>query len=166
MHAILSLDAALFHCINTGMGNPVFDALLPLFREKWLWAPLYLFLATFFLLNYGRKGWIIILTMVLAVGLADFTSSAPGNGRAGADILRERIQFYLLTCRQSFCCGHFYYRHNGRQAAMDSSCRIDLGRSDRFFTGVRWRTLSIGRIRRRLAGGCYRLVGNKNAVVI
>ena len=76
MHAILSLDAALFHCINTGMGNPVFDALLPLFREKWLWAPLYLFLATFFLLNYGRKGWIIILTMVLAVGLADFTSSA------------------------------------------------------------------------------------------
>ncbi len=76
MHAILSLDAALFHFINTGMSNPVFDALLPLCREKWLWTPLYLFLATFFLLNYDRKGWIIILTMVLAIGLADFTSSA------------------------------------------------------------------------------------------
>ena len=75
MHLILSWDAAFFHFINTGLSNPVFDALLPFCREKWFWAPVYLFLGAFFLLNFGGKGWIFIVTMVLAVGLADFTSS-------------------------------------------------------------------------------------------
>ena len=76
MHILLSWDATLFHFINTGLSNPVFDALLPFCREKWLWAPVYLFLGAFFLVNFGKKGWIYILTMVLAVGLADFTSSS------------------------------------------------------------------------------------------
>ncbi|MCA0238242.1 MAG: phosphatase PAP2 family protein [Bacteroidetes bacterium] len=75
MHALLSADAALFHFINSTLGNPVFDVLLPLFRERLLWAPLYVFLAAFFVLNYGKKGWMVVLIACLAVGLADFTSS-------------------------------------------------------------------------------------------
>jgi hypothetical protein len=67
-------DAAVFQCINSDLGNPVFDVLLPLFREKWFWAPLYLFLGAFVWSNYGKKGWILVLGMVLSVGLADMTS--------------------------------------------------------------------------------------------
>lgn len=76
MHILLSWDATLFHFINTGLSNPVFDAILPFCREKWLWAPVYLFLGAFLGLNFGGKGWIFILTMVVAVGFADFTSSS------------------------------------------------------------------------------------------
>ncbi|HNE29980.1 MAG TPA: phosphatase PAP2 family protein [Saprospiraceae bacterium] len=72
---ILSIDRTLFHLINTGLGNPVFDALLPWCREKWIWAPFYVFIAAFSWMNYGKKGWVIVLGMVLAAGLADFTSS-------------------------------------------------------------------------------------------
>ena len=69
-------DTLLFHWINVSLSNPVFDALLPLFREKWFWAPLYLFLAVFAWHNYGKKrGWIFIAGLVLAAGLSDFTSS-------------------------------------------------------------------------------------------
>ncbi len=68
-------DAAVFQCINSDLGNPVFDAMLPFFREKWFWAPLYLFLGAFVWSNYGKKGWILVLGMVLSVGLADMTSS-------------------------------------------------------------------------------------------
>lgn len=75
MQTLLSADAALFHFINTTLGNPVFDAVLPLFRERLFWAPLYVFLATFFIVNFGRKGWIMVFVTCLAVGLTDFTSS-------------------------------------------------------------------------------------------
>lgn len=68
-------DVALFHWVNSGMSNAFFDAVLPYCREKWLWAPLYLFVAAFVWLNYRRKGWLIMLGLVAAVGLADFTSS-------------------------------------------------------------------------------------------
>ena len=68
-------DAALFQLINRSLGNPIFDALLPFFRERWFWAPLYLFVVLFAALNYGKRGWLIVLGLVIAVGLTDFTSS-------------------------------------------------------------------------------------------
>lgn len=68
-------DRALFQAVNSGMGNALFDTVLPLFREKWFWAPLYLFVGAFCWLNFGKKGWVIVLGLVAAVGLADFTSS-------------------------------------------------------------------------------------------
>lgn len=68
-------DAALFRCVNASMANPLFDAMLPFFREKWFWAPLYLFVGAFSWLNFGKKGWLIVLGLVAAVGLADFSSS-------------------------------------------------------------------------------------------
>lgn len=75
LHTLLSWDAALFQWINTGWSNPVFDVLLPLFRERLFWAPLYLFLAAFLILNFGGRSWMMIVAVCLAVGLADFTSS-------------------------------------------------------------------------------------------
>ena len=68
-------DATLFQFINGSLGNPVFDALLPWCRDRFFWAPVYLFLGAFTLLNYGRRGWLIIFSLILAVGLTDFTSS-------------------------------------------------------------------------------------------
>lgn len=68
-------DAALFQFVNTSLGNPVFDALLPWCREKWFWAPAYLFVGAFALLNFGQRGWLLLFGLVLAIGLADFTSS-------------------------------------------------------------------------------------------
>lgn len=71
-----TLDVSLFHWINSTISNPVFDMFLPWCREKWFWAPLYLFLVAFVWHNNGaKKGGIFVLGLVLAVGLADFTSS-------------------------------------------------------------------------------------------
>jgi len=68
-------DATLFQFINGSLSNPVFDVLLPWFREKWFWMPVYIFVAAFALLNFKGRGWIIILGLVLAAGLSDYTSS-------------------------------------------------------------------------------------------
>ncbi len=75
LHTLLTWDATLFQWINSGWSNPVFDVLLPLFRERLFWAPLYLFLGAFLILNFGGRSWLMILAVGLAVGLADFTSS-------------------------------------------------------------------------------------------
>jgi len=98
---ILHWDAALFHFINNSLGNPVFDAILPWFREKWFWTPLYLFVGAFSVINFKTKGWMIVLGLVLSAGLADFTSSSlvkknvqrvrPCNDLEMADELRLRV---------------------------------------------------------------------------
>ncbi len=68
-------DVNLFQFINGSLSNSVFDVLLPWFREKWFWMPLYLFVVAFVLLNFRGRGWIIILGLILAAGLSDYTSS-------------------------------------------------------------------------------------------
>jgi membrane-associated phospholipid phosphatase len=76
LETIQQIDVVIFRLINGGLSNPFFDALLPWCREKWFWMPAYWFVAAFSLINFGRKGWVIIIGMVLAAGLADFTSSS------------------------------------------------------------------------------------------
>lgn len=68
-------DVSLFQLINGSLSNPIFDALLPWFREKWFWMPLYLFIVAFAGLNFKGRGWVIVVGMVLAASLSDFTSS-------------------------------------------------------------------------------------------
>jgi len=71
-----TVDSTLFYWINAVGGNAVFDFMLPLFREKLFWAPLYLFILTFAFQNFGKRvGIFVVVGLVLAVGLSDFTSS-------------------------------------------------------------------------------------------
>ena len=75
MDMLIHWDAMLFRLINEGMSNVLFDALLPWCREKWFWAPLYLFIAVFSWANFGRRGWLVVLGMLLCVALSDVSSS-------------------------------------------------------------------------------------------
>ncbi len=98
---LLDWDATLFHFINNSLANPVFDALLPWCREKWIWTPLYLFIAVFSLLRFGNRGWLVLLGLVAVVAISDGTSSQlikknvrrlrPCNDPALADSLRPLI---------------------------------------------------------------------------
>lgn len=66
-------NAALF--INQNMASPFLDFLMPLVRNKIFWAPLYIFLFSFLVLNFKKKGWLIILFIILTIGVADQLSS-------------------------------------------------------------------------------------------
>jgi membrane-associated phospholipid phosphatase len=69
------IDAACFELINGTLSNPVFDAVLPWCREKWFWAPVYLFIVAFCLLNFRYRGWLVIAGLVLTFAVSDMTSS-------------------------------------------------------------------------------------------
>jgi undecaprenyl-diphosphatase len=75
MTELLQLDERLFYFVNSEWRNVLFDAVLPVLREKHTWFPLYLFLLVFFILNFRKNGLILILTLALTVGISDVVSS-------------------------------------------------------------------------------------------
>ena len=72
---IINWDIRAFHFINETLSNPIFDAVLPLLREKFIWIPLYLGLIYFWLKTYGRKGAYLILALAITVAVSDQISA-------------------------------------------------------------------------------------------
>jgi len=64
-------DKWLFLKVNNGMSNPFFDNLMPFMRNGMNWAPLYLFLGIFAIINFRSRGAWWSLFFVATVALAD-----------------------------------------------------------------------------------------------
>lgn len=75
MESILHLDEQLFYLINNGWQNPFFDAIMPIWREKSTWIPLYVLLAVFIVYRFKIKGLYLILALGLLIGISDNLSS-------------------------------------------------------------------------------------------
>lgn len=60
------MEETVFTWLNQDLANPFFDAVMPVYREKLTWVPLYLFTAY---LMIRREGWKKTLYLLLAVGL-------------------------------------------------------------------------------------------------
>ena len=69
------LDQWLFIKINSDFSNSFFDNLMPFMRYPLNWAPLYLFLGVFVLLNYKGKGVWWIIFFVATIALTDITGN-------------------------------------------------------------------------------------------
>ncbi|AIM37792.1 phosphatase PAP2 family protein [Sphingobacterium sp. SG20118] len=72
---IVHIDQEIFLAINQGLSNPVFDWLLPILRNPYTWAPLYLFLVIFFIKTYGKTGILIVVMTLATFGASDAISS-------------------------------------------------------------------------------------------
>jgi len=72
---LLQLDYQIFYLLNGILHNGILDAVVPFWREKYFWAPLYLFLLTFLAYNYRSNFWVIVLFAVLTLVLSDQLSS-------------------------------------------------------------------------------------------
>ncbi len=73
---LLEADAAAWRAINGAGPNAVLDALVPLIRNQFFWAPLYLFLLLFTLANGGRKALWWMAGFLVAFALADSLSAS------------------------------------------------------------------------------------------
>ena len=69
------LDQWLFIQINSNFTNQFFDELMPYMRYPLNWAPLYVFLGAFALLNYKGKGAWWILFFIITIALTDMTGN-------------------------------------------------------------------------------------------
>lgn len=73
---LIQIDRHLFYFINTDLGNPFFDWLMPLLRNARFWIPLYVFIIVFCLWKYKKQGAVLIILLALSAGIADFTSAS------------------------------------------------------------------------------------------
>jgi membrane-associated phospholipid phosphatase len=103
LNKLEQLDQWLFIKLNSGLANPFFDDLMPFMRNGINWAPLYLFLAVFAVLNFKRKGGWWILFFVATVALTDMIGNNVfkqnfGRDRPCADLdFSEHVRL-LINC--------------------------------------------------------------------
>lgn len=70
-----TIDLALLHWINQDWSSSFLDAILIPARNKYVWIPLYVFIIAFSLINFGKKGYYVVLFLILTVGAADAISN-------------------------------------------------------------------------------------------
>lgn len=75
LESILQFDVDLFLKIHRGLSNSFFDWLMPLLRNRFFWAPLYLFIIVFCIKEYQKKGFYIIGMILLTFAIGDMVSS-------------------------------------------------------------------------------------------
>lgn len=75
MESLLQLDEQLFFLINNGWQNSFLDAIMPIWREKSTWIPLYVLLTAFVIYRFKIKGLYLIIALGLLIGISDNISS-------------------------------------------------------------------------------------------
>jgi len=106
METILTLDYELFRYINGVWHHPFLDVFLDIFRNKYIWIPLYFFIILLCIFNL-KKAWLYVLVMIITVSVADICSShilkknvkrlRPCNTALIKDTVRP-----VVGCSQSF----------------------------------------------------------------
>lgn len=84
MNTLIQYDIALFTRINGQWNTAFLDWLLPLLRDQYFWSPLYLFLASFMIMNFGKNGFYWVLAFLVTFSIGDIVSShliKPAVGR-------------------------------------------------------------------------------------
>jgi membrane-associated phospholipid phosphatase len=76
METLLQWDTSLFHWINQGWSNPVFDFLLPAARNKYVWTPLYVLCLGWIVFNHSirQSAWILFFA-IASIFASDTISS-------------------------------------------------------------------------------------------
>lgn len=72
---LIAFDKELFLAINQGLSNVFFDWLMPILRNPYTWAPLYLFIIIFSIVSYKWRGVILILAVIANFAVSDMVSS-------------------------------------------------------------------------------------------
>lgn len=75
LNQLIDIDQEIFLAINQGLSNPFFDWLLPILRNPYTWAPMYLFLVIFFIRTYGKMGVLVVAFTLINFGASDGISS-------------------------------------------------------------------------------------------
>ncbi len=75
LQKLQQLDQWLFVQVNSEFTNPFFDSFMPFMRNAPNWAPLYIFIVVFILLNFKSKGAWWVVFFLVTIALTDMTGN-------------------------------------------------------------------------------------------
>jgi membrane-associated phospholipid phosphatase len=76
MHKILAWDYEVFYAVHIRSQNALCDFILPFVRNQYFWAPLYVFILVVVYQQYGKKGLLWCLWLLVTFACADFISAS------------------------------------------------------------------------------------------
>lgn len=101
-------DQWLFIKLNSEWTNGFFDAFFPFFRDAYIWAPLYLFILVFIIVNYGQKGLWWSLGFICTVAITDiigarvFKEGIERLRPCGDPVMMDHVRLLLSRCSGSY----------------------------------------------------------------
>ncbi len=109
MNRIVEYDIAAFSKINGQWHNGFLDWLMPLLRNQYTWAPLYLFTLVFMLLNFKWKGFGWICFFLITFAITDMVSGSMlkpfvGRLRPCADPMLASVIRSVVNCGGPLSC--------------------------------------------------------------
>lgn len=128
LEPIIQLDRKIFYYINDQWSGAVMDWLAPILREPYTWAPLYLFLALFALINFRLRGLWWCMFFIITFAISDQTSLflkgavgrlRPCHDAAVAFFMHQRVPY----CPSS---GSFTSNHASNHFALAMFCFMTL----------------------------------------
>lgn len=72
---IQQFDSELFLKIHRGLSNDFFDVMMPLMRNRFFWAPLYIFIIAFCIKQYQKRGYYMIGMLLVTFAMGDLIAS-------------------------------------------------------------------------------------------
>ncbi len=75
LDTLIYWDESLFFFIHKNWQADWLDSLMPLWRNKYFWIPVYIFITVFLTINYKKRGLLILFFAVLTIALSDTLSS-------------------------------------------------------------------------------------------
>ncbi|RAJ02624.1 undecaprenyl-diphosphatase [Chitinophaga skermanii] len=137
LEQIKRLDLQLFFRINGQWTNSFFDNFLPWMREPLFWAPLYLFLIVFPILNYKWRGFFWIAFFLITFAISDQTSMFFKNYferiRPCRDpFLADYVRVLVNYCPRS---GSFTSSHAANHFSVATFCFFTMRK---IFKGYTW----------------------------
>lgn len=76
MDTLRAWDRELFFWINEGWSNGFLDQIMPIWRDKLTWIPLYALILVWLIWTYRKQSWPYIVLLSITVILCDFSSSS------------------------------------------------------------------------------------------
>lgn len=75
LNSLLYLDQQVFFFINHTCSNEILDWILPWWRHRLFWIPLYAFIIYYLPKMYHKKGWWMLASLILTFAISDTLSS-------------------------------------------------------------------------------------------
>ena len=75
MDFIIQFDQQLFNLLNNEWTHPFLDYIMPFWRSKYLWLPLYIFIISFVVMNFRSNRQYFFFMLIMTIAISDTLSS-------------------------------------------------------------------------------------------